>query len=137
MKKWSRKQWSEAELGVMVAHFIQNTLPSSITRRQIATDLNATPRQVQVWFQNCRQRSVTLARIHGISLVCMYFYCVKINVIEDDMIDYCVYLQAAKPQEFVEFAVRARMWLIQDCMRTSKTTLHAAAREIDTCLSDV
>lgn len=37
--------------------FLQDKFPSVETRKTLATDLKVTPRQVQVWFQNKRQRS--------------------------------------------------------------------------------
>lgn len=43
---------------LLEAVYAQTPLPSSETRDALATQLGATPRQVQVWFQNKRQRSL-------------------------------------------------------------------------------
>ena len=38
--------------------FMKDKFPTVETRKNLAADLKVTPRQVQVWFQNKRQRSV-------------------------------------------------------------------------------
>lgn len=44
-------------LSMLEQVFAKDKFPSVETRKKIAADLKVTPRQVQVWFQNKRQRS--------------------------------------------------------------------------------
>ena len=44
-------------LSMLEQVFSKDKFPSVETRKKIAADLKVTPRQVQVWFQNKRQRS--------------------------------------------------------------------------------
>ena len=45
-------------LGMLEQVFLVDKFPSVETRKQLAANLKVTPRQVQVWFQNKRQRAV-------------------------------------------------------------------------------
>ena len=45
-------------LGMLEQVFLVDKFPTVETRKQLATNLKVTPRQVQVWFQNKRQRAV-------------------------------------------------------------------------------
>ena len=45
-------------LGMLEQVFLVDKFPSVETRKQLAANLKVTPRQVQVWFQNKRQRAI-------------------------------------------------------------------------------
>ena len=45
-------------LQILEQVFQKDKFPTVETRKNLSSDLNVTPRQVQVWFQNKRQRSV-------------------------------------------------------------------------------
>ena len=45
-------------LQILEQVFQKDKFPTVETRKKLSSDLNVTPRQVQVWFQNKRQRSV-------------------------------------------------------------------------------
>jgi len=59
-RKKVRKRWAiPAEaLAVLHATYLLDKLPSCATRNELAERLKVTPRQITVWFQNKRQRSV-------------------------------------------------------------------------------
>ena len=47
---------TEAMLAVLVEEFEKEAFPTTGQRQAIARALNMTPRSVQIWFQNRRQR---------------------------------------------------------------------------------
>jgi len=58
-RKGKSTRWNipSSALSMLEQMFSKDKFPSVETRKKIATDLKVTPRQVQVWFQNKRQRS--------------------------------------------------------------------------------
>jgi len=52
---------SEAQLGMLEACYSINAYPSHDTRTHVAVSLGIEPRQVQVWFQNRRQKAKKLS----------------------------------------------------------------------------
>ena len=58
-RKGKSTRWNipSSALSMLEQMFQKDKFPSVETRKKIATDLKVTPRQVQVWFQNKRQRS--------------------------------------------------------------------------------
>ena len=58
-RKGKSTRWNipTTALGMLEQVFAKDKFPSVETRKKIAADLKVTPRQVQVWFQNKRQRS--------------------------------------------------------------------------------
>ena len=59
MPKYVRTKWTSEQLRVLNETFLVNPFPSRETRASIAAQLNVTQRNVQVWFQNTRQRGHT------------------------------------------------------------------------------
>jgi len=59
-RKLKGKRWNipKNALQSLEQVFKSDKFPTVETRKNLAGDLNVTPRQVQVWFQNKRQRSV-------------------------------------------------------------------------------
>lgn len=58
-RKGKSTRWNipKAALQTLEEVFKSDKFPSVETRKNLASDLHVTPRQVQVWFQNKRQRS--------------------------------------------------------------------------------
>ena len=58
-RKGKSTRWNipSSALSMLEQMFSKDKFPSVETRKKIAGDLKVTPRQVQVWFQNKRQRS--------------------------------------------------------------------------------
>jgi len=54
--KFKRCKISRPQLIVLMQHFEDDPLPSFEKRQALATRLGMTPRSVQIWFQNRRQR---------------------------------------------------------------------------------
>eukprot|EP00967_Tisochrysis_lutea_P008764 scaffold10484_cov31-Tisochrysis_lutea.AAC.1 len=59
-RKNKSTRWNipKSALQTLEQMFERDKFPSVETRKKLAQELNVTPRQVQVWFQNKRQRSV-------------------------------------------------------------------------------
>mmetsp|Transcript_37683 Transcript_37683/g.88135 ORF Transcript_37683/g.88135 Transcript_37683/m.88135 type:complete len:313 (-) Transcript_37683:461-1399(-) len=55
-RTYDRAHYSQAALAVLEAAFKQQPIPSLETRKQLGGQLNVTRRQIQIWFQNRRQR---------------------------------------------------------------------------------
>ncbi|GAA5988131.1 hypothetical protein JCM10908_002077 [Rhodotorula pacifica] len=51
-----RRRTSPAQLRVLEHHFTRSPKPDLTLRKQLATELDMTPREVQVWFQNRRAK---------------------------------------------------------------------------------
>lgn len=61
-----RCQFTEAQLARLLDEFGRNELPQKEGREALAAELGLTPRSVQVWFQNRRQRArLGQARVHA------------------------------------------------------------------------
>jgi len=56
MPKFKRCKITRPQLNILMQHFEDDPLPSFEKRQSIATRLGMTPRSVQIWFQNRRQR---------------------------------------------------------------------------------
>ena len=54
--KFSRTKISAADLSVLIESFDQEPLPNFEQQQSLAQRLGMTPRSVQIWFQNRRQR---------------------------------------------------------------------------------
>ena len=57
-KKYTRWNIPQEALSVLEEMYWKDKFPSVETRKALAEDLKVTPRQVQVWFQNKRQRAI-------------------------------------------------------------------------------
>ncbi|KAJ9065736.1 hypothetical protein DSO57_1016477 [Entomophthora muscae] len=55
-RSYGRLRMSPSQIFVLDEVFRQTSFPSTFTRRRLAIQLNLTPRKVQVWFQNKRQK---------------------------------------------------------------------------------
>jgi hypothetical protein len=56
-KKYHRRKWSEHQIEVMRAVYLLRPCPSTLERQSLAMHFDCSPRSVQVWFQNQRQRN--------------------------------------------------------------------------------
>ncbi|KAH9809372.1 Homeodomain-like protein, partial [Melampsora americana] len=52
-----RRRTTPAQLNVLEAQFESNSKPDVVLRKQLAEQLDMTPREVQVWFQNRRAKT--------------------------------------------------------------------------------
>ncbi|CAH7669941.1 hypothetical protein BY996DRAFT_4604767 [Phakopsora pachyrhizi] len=57
-----RRRTTPAQLGVLEAQFESNCKPDVVLRKQLAEQLDMTPREVQVWFQNRRAKTKKLEK---------------------------------------------------------------------------
>ncbi|MBW0513322.1 hypothetical protein O181_053037 [Austropuccinia psidii MF-1] len=57
-----RRRTTPAQLGVLEAQFDSNCKPDVVLRKQLADQLDMTPREVQVWFQNRRAKTKKLEK---------------------------------------------------------------------------
>ena len=62
-RKGKSTRWNipQHALAMLEQVFLKDKFPTVNTRKALAADLRVTPRQVQVWFQNKRQRSTKTA----------------------------------------------------------------------------
>merc|ERR1719238_1855781 len=65
--KMSRWQIGNGSLSVLEQVYTLDPFPGLDARRELAKQLNVSPRQVQVWFQNKRQRERKISRAKGFS----------------------------------------------------------------------
>merc|ERR1719238_1105728 len=63
--KMSRWQIGNGSLSVLEQVYTLDPFPGLDARRELAKQLNVSPRQVQVWFQNKRQRERKISRAKG------------------------------------------------------------------------
>ena len=56
MPKYIRTRWTSDQLDALQRSYDVNPFPTRVERESIATQLCVTQRNVQVWFQNTRQR---------------------------------------------------------------------------------
>jgi len=63
--KMSRWQIGNGSLSVLEQVYSLDPFPGLDARRELAKQLNVSPRQVQVWFQNKRQRERKISRAKG------------------------------------------------------------------------
>merc|ERR1719487_1256664 len=64
--KLSRWQIGNCALSVLEQVYSMDPFPGLDARRELAKQLNVSPRQVQVWFQNKRQRERKISRQKGL-----------------------------------------------------------------------
>lgn len=57
-----RRRTTPAQLNVLEAQFESNSKPDVVLRKQLAEQLDMTPREVQVWFQNRRAKTKKLEK---------------------------------------------------------------------------
>ena len=55
-KKYNRIKWSSDQINVLNLYFDNNNFPSNLERKRLSQELNVSSRNIQVWFQNKRQR---------------------------------------------------------------------------------
>ena len=66
--KLSRWQIGNCALSVLEQVYSMDPFPGLDARRELAKQLNVSPRQVQVWFQNKRQRERKIVMIRSSAL---------------------------------------------------------------------
>lgn len=55
-KKYTRIKWSDEQKNLLNSYFNNNKFPSNEERKRLSNELNVNSRNIQVWFQNKRQR---------------------------------------------------------------------------------
>ncbi|KAJ9065815.1 hypothetical protein DSO57_1015643 [Entomophthora muscae] len=56
IKPYQRHRMSPYQTLILEGVYCQTSYPSNSLRRRLAAELNLTPRMIQVWFQNKRQK---------------------------------------------------------------------------------
>jgi len=65
---WKRWKIQAKTLALLEAKYQHDRFPSRLARLAIAEDLNVSPRNIQVWFQNQRQRGAGCLEVEPVSL---------------------------------------------------------------------
>ena len=63
-RRWKRWKLTVSDVRTLQARLAENAFPTLKERRAFAAEMGVTPRQVQVWFQNQRQRAKSAEPVH-------------------------------------------------------------------------